>query len=435
MKYYSTNNQNLNYSFREAIMRGLASDGGLIMPQYIPALKKSFINNLNNLTFQEIAFEISKLFITDKIPSNSLQTIIEKAINFKAPLYKLNSNTGILELFYGPTLAFKDFGARFMAQFMNYYVDKMNNKIDILVATSGDTGSAVASAFYGIDGINVYILYPSGMVSQVQEKQLTTFGNNITALEIKGSFDDCQNLVKKAFVDKEINEKYNLTSANSINIARLIPQSFYYFEAYKQITDKYDNVIFSVPSGNLGNLTAGLFAKKMGLPITKFIAANNFNNVFSNYIKTKIFKSKPTIKTISNAMDVGNPSNFIRIFKLYNEKHGLIVKDINSSYHSDEDTLKEIKYLYKKYSYLIDPHGAVASLALKKYIKEENPENYYGVILETAHPFKFNDILKNILNINVEIPDSIKHSLEQKKVSIKLSNTYSLFKEFLLSRG
>jgi len=273
------------------------------------------------------------------------------------------------------------------------------------------------------------------MVSQVQEKQLTTFGNNITALEIKGSFDDCQNLVKKAFVDKEINEKYNLTSANSINIARLIPQSFYYFEAYKQITDKYDNVIFSVPSGNLGNLTAGLFAKKMGLPITKFIAANNFNNVFSNYIKTKIFKSKPTIKTISNAMDVGNPSNFIRIFKLYNEKHGLIVKDINSSYHSDEDTLKEIKYLYKKYSYLIDPHGAVASLALKKYIKEENPKNYYGVILETAHPFKFNDILKNILNINVEIPDSIKHSLEQKKVSIKLSNTYSLFKEFFLSRG
>ncbi|HED08064.1 MAG TPA: threonine synthase [Ignavibacteria bacterium] len=435
MKYYSTNNQNLNYSFREAIMRGLASDGGLIMPQYIPALKKSFINNLNNLTFQEIAFEISKLFITDKIPSNSLQTIIEKAINFKAPLYKLNSNTGILELFYGPTLAFKDFGARFMAQFMNYYVDKMNNKIDILVATSGDTGSAVASAFYGIDGINVYILYPSGMVSQVQEKQLTTFGNNITALEIKGSFDDCQNLVKKAFVDKEINEKYNLTSANSINIARLIPQSFYYFEAYKQITDKYDNVIFSVPSGNLGNLTAGLFAKKMGLPITKFIAANNFNNVFSNYIKTKIFKSKPTIKTISNAMDVGNPSNFIRIFKLYNEKHYSIVKDINSSYHSDEDTLKEIKYLYKKYNYLIDPHGAVASLALKKYIKEENPENYYGVILETAHPFKFNDILKNILNINVEIPDSIKHSLEQKKVSIELSNTYSLFREFLLSRG
>lgn len=413
-------------------MRGLASDGGLIMPYYIPSLKKSLINNLNNLTFQEIAFEISKLFISNKIPLNSLQTIIEKAINFKAPLFKLNSNTGILELFNGPTLAFKDFGARFMAQFMGYYLNKMNNKIDILVATSGDTGSAVASAFYGIDGINVYILYPSGMVSQVQEKQLTTFGKNITALEIKGSFDDCQNLVKKAFVDTEIKKKLNLTSANSINIARLIPQTFYYFEAYKQIADKYDNVIFSVPSGNLGNLTAGLFAKKLGLPITKFIAANNSNNAFSNYINTKIYKSKPTIKTISNAMDVGNPSNFIRILKIYNEKHYSIVKDINSSFHSDKNTLKEIEYLYKKDGYLIDPHGAVASLALKQYIKEENPKNYYGVILETAHPSKFNDILKDKLNINVELPDSIKHTLEQKKNSIKLSKTYSLFKEFLL---
>ena len=414
-------------------MRGLASDGGLIMPYYIPSLKKSLINNLNNLTLQEIAFEISKLFISNKIPLNSLQTIIEKAINFSAPLFKLNSNTGILELFNGPTLAFKDFGARFMAQFMGYYLDKMNNKIDILVATSGDTGSAVASAFYGIDGINVYILYPSGMVSQVQEKQLTTFGKNITALEIKGSFDDCQNLVKKAFVDKEIKKKLNLTSANSINIARLIPQTFYYFEAYKQIADKYDNVIFSVQSGNLGNLTAGLFAKKLGLPITKFIAANNSNNAFSNYINTKIYKSKPTIKTISNAMDVGNPSNFIRILKIYNEKHYSIVKDINSSYQSDKNTLKEIESIYKKDGYLIDPHGAVASLALKQYIKEENPKNYYGVILETAHPSKFNDILKDKLNINVELPDSIKHTLEQKKISIKLSKTYSSFKEFLLS--
>ncbi len=432
MKYNSTNNRNLKVSFREAVMKGLAPDGGLFMPEFIPKLNSTFINNLQNYSIQEIGFEVAKSFIDKEISDNNLQNIINDAINFDAPLINLEQKLSILELFHGPTLAFKDFGARFMARTMSYFLKDSDEVVNILVATSGDTGSAVASGFYGVEGINVYLLYPSGKVSDIQEMQLTTFDKNITALEIEGTFDDCQKLVKTAFVDDEINTQMKLSSANSINIARLIPQSFYYFNGYKQLINKAKEILVSVPSGNLGNLTAGLIAKQMGLPINKFIGATNSNSVFTEFILTGKYNPRPSVRTLSNAMDVGAPSNLARIESLYNN-HSIILKDIASNTHNDEQTIEMIKKVYEKYNYVIDPHGAVGMLALEQYISEERIDNYSAIVVETAHPAKFKDSVDNALGIDIDLPDTLKNCIAKEKKSIKLSNDYQEFKNYLLN--
>jgi len=432
MKYYSTNNKKLNVSFQEAVMKGLSPDGGLFMPEFIPQLEDSFINSLSKYSIREIGLEVAKQFIGDEIPINVLKNVIDDAINFDAPLVKLDDKISILELFHGPTLAFKDFGARFMARTMGYFLRDSEEELNILVATSGDTGSAVASGFYGVEGINVYLLYPSGKVSEIQEKQLTTFDKNITAIEIEGTFDDCQKLVKTAFLDDEINSKMKLSSANSINIARLIPQSFYYFNAYKQITKKNKEIIFSIPSGNLGNLTAGLMAKKMGLPISKFIGATNSNSIFTEFIQSGKYEPRASVKTISNAMDVGAPSNLARIESLYDE-HSVILKDIASNTHNDMQTIDKMKEIFQKYNYTIDPHGAVGLLALEQYVAEEKLDNYCGVVLETAHPAKFKDIVDSSLDCNIEIPKVLQKAIEKEKNSRFLSADYEEFKKYLMN--
>jgi threonine synthase len=434
MKYYSTSNKNNITSFEKAVMVGLAEDGGLYMPAVIPKLEKEFLDSLENRTFQEIAIRVSEKFIDSEIPHEKLVEIINDSMNFPVPLLKLSDTLSVLELFHGPTLAFKDFGARFMAKIMAYFVSKGNKKLNILVATSGDTGSAVAYGFYDVPGINVFILYPKGKVSEIQEKQLTTLDKNITTLEIDGTFDDCQHLVKTAFVDYELSKKMNLTSANSINIARLIPQSFYYFEAYKQIEKKRQTTIFSVPSGNLGNLTAGLIAKKMGLPITTFIGAVNSNNVFSEYIRKGIFSPQPSVQTLSNAMDVGNPSNLIRIQEIYSHLIRETQKEISSNSYNDEQTRKGIKEVYERYNYIIDPHGSVGYLAIKDFILKNFIENYSAVIFETAHAAKFKDIIEEELHIKVFIPERLAICLEKEKNAIQLSKDYNSLKNYLLSR-
>ncbi|MCK5086467.1 MAG: threonine synthase [Melioribacteraceae bacterium] len=433
MNYYSTGNKNLTSTFEEALMQGLAPDGGLYMPRNIPKVENSFIENLSDYTFQDIAFKIADNFVEGEIPENKLNEIIEDAINFPAPLVRLNDNISILELFHGPTLAFKDFGARFMSRAMSYFAEKSDKKINILVATSGDTGSAVASGFYGAEFIDVYILYPSGKVSEIQEKQLTTLDKNVTALEIDGTFDDCQKLVKSAFVDEEIKNAKNLSSANSINIARLIPQTFYYFEAYKQIQNKKDDIYFSIPSGNLGNLTAGLFAKKMGLPITKYIGATNSNSVFTEFINTGEYNPRPSVQTLSNAMDVGNPSNLARIIDLYDHDNSIIMKNISSNSHDDTQTIEMMKSTYEKYNYVIDPHGSVGLLALEEFISENNIEEYSSIVFETAHPAKFKDTVEDALGIDVELPEALQKCISKEKKTTKLSNDYSEFKEYLLN--
>ncbi len=433
MKYYSTNNKNLKVSFREAVMKGLSPDGGLFMPEEIPHLDVAFFNNIENYTIQEIGFEVAKLFVDGEISDGDLKAIVNDAIYFDAPLVQLDDKLSILELFNGPTLAFKDFGARFMARTMSHFLQDSDEVVNILVATSGDTGSAVASGFYGVEGINVYLLYPSGKVSDIQEMQLTTFDKNITSLEIEGTFDDCQKLVKTAFVDEEINSKMRLSSANSINIARLIPQSFYFFNAYKQLKDKSNDIIFSVPSGNLGNLTAGLLAKKMGLPINKFIGATNSNSVFTEFIQSGKYEPRSSVKTLSNAMDVGAPSNLARIQSLYDE-HSIILKDISSNTHDDPQTIEKIKETYNKYNYIIDPHGAVGLLALEQYVSEQKIESYSGIVVETAHPAKFKDSVDNALGIDVELPEALQKCISKEKKTTKLSSEYSEFKEYLLNQ-
>ncbi len=433
MKYYSTNNKSNIVSFETAVMQGLAADGGLFMPVEIPKLGNVFFTSIEKLSFQEIGFRVAEKFVDDEISSNDLQNIISEAIDFPAPLFKLSENLSILELFHGPTLAFKDFGARFMAKTMGHFVSKRNIELNILVATSGDTGSAVAYGFYDTPGINVFVLYPKGKVSLIQEKQLTTLDKNITALEVDGTFDDCQRLVKAAFVDRELNKKMNLSSANSINIARLIPQSFYYIEAYKQIPDNKLYKIISVPSGNLGNLTAGLIAKKLGLRIDKFIGAVNSNTVFAEYISKGKFVPRPSIQTLSNAMDVGNPSNLVRIQELYSHLLKDVQFDIYSESNDDNRTRKGIKEVYEKYNYVIDPHGSVGYLAFKDYIEKSNLKNYYGIVLETAHPAKFKDVIEDELKIEVGIPERLAVCLKKEKKTFELSSDYEGFKDYLMS--
>ena len=432
MQYYSTNNINLKVSFSEAVIKGLSPDGGLYLPEVIPKLDASFLNNLHNFSIQEIGFEVAKLYVDGEISNTDLKAIVDDAINFDAPLVELDDKLSILELFHGPTLAFKDFGARFMARTMSHFQHDSDEEINILVATSGDTGSAVASGFYEVEGINVYLLYPSGKVSDIQEKQLTTFDKNITTLEIEGTFDDCQALVKTAFVDEELNSKMKLSSANSINIARLIPQSFYYFNAYKQLHDKSKDIYISVPSGNLGNLTAGLIAKKMGLQITKFIGATNSNSVFTEFITSGKCEPRSSVKTLSNAMDVGAPSNLARIQAIYDD-YSITIKDIASNTHNDSQTIEKIKETYQKYNYIIDPHGAVGMLALEQFVAENNFDNYSGIVVETAHPAKFKETVDDALDVDIELPVTLQECVSKEKKTTKLSSDYFEFKEYLLN--
>ncbi len=433
MNYYSTNNINNRVSFREALLQGLADDKGLFLPETILRFSDPFIGNLKNLSFHEIAFEITKNFVEDEISPDDLNSIIESSISFKAPVIKLSGSISILELFHGPTLAFKDFGARFMARTMELFLKDHNKEITILVATSGDTGSAVANGFLNVDGINVVVLFPSGKISKIQEKQITTLGNNIKAFEVEGTFDDCQRLVKSAFVDKELKTKINLSSANSINIGRLIPQSFYYFESFKQLSIKdSQQVVYSIPSGNLGNLTAGLFAKKMGLPISKFIAATNSNDVFTKYIKNGKFEPRSSEITLSNAMDVGDPSNLDRIRVLYGDDHSQIADIIFSKSYSDLETVHKIEETYNSFNYIIDPHGAVGYLALEDYQKDFD-SNCLGVVLETAHPAKFLDVFINHFTFAPKIPERLSNCLDKVGSTLKVSNDFTEFKEILLA--
>lgn len=434
MKFYSTNNKSNTTDFRTAVMRGLADDGGLYNPVQIPEFENKYFSDLQNISFQDISFLIAKKFIKNEIiPNSLLEEIIFDAINFPAPLQQLDDKNFILELFHGPTLAFKDFGARFMARVMEYFAKDLDKELNILVATSGDTGSAVADGFYERESIRVFILYPSGMVSELQEKQLTTYGKNITALEVEGTFDDCQRLVKQAFVDKDLRSKLNLSSANSINISRLIPQIFYYFEAYKQLKNKSGKIFISVPSGNLGNLTAGLMAKKMGLPITKFIGGTNSNDVFTKFIETGKLEIKQTIKTFANAMDVSNPSNLARIVDIYDNDLIKIQKDIYSSSFNDEKILIGIQEVSQNYNYVIDPHGSVGFLALKNFVSENQIQNYEGIIVETAHPAKFIEVIQKAINNEIEIPERLLNVSKKEKKAKKISKEYEIFKEYLMA--
>lgn len=441
MRLRSTSDKNNIATLKEAVLKGLADDGGLFVPLKIPKIKSNFIKNIHKYSFQRIAFEIAKTLLEKNIPENALKKIVNESINFDAPLIKLDKNIYTLELFHGPTLAFKDFGARFMSKLMTYFIKTSKQKLLILAATSGDTGSAVGNGFLNIKNTKVILLYPSGKVSKIQEQQLTTMNKNITALEINGTFDDCQRLVKEAFMNKEIKEKFAknkilLSSANSINIARLIPQTFYYFYAYAQylkLCKTHDTkLVFSVPSGNFGNLTAGLIAKKMGLPVKKFVASTNANDIFPKYLSNGKFNPKPSKKTISNAMDVGNPSNFARIQALYKNDIKKIREAIWSQSFSDQKTKKAIQEIYKNYNYIADPHGAVAYLGLKEYFKKHQGKNDIGIFLETAHPAKFLDIVEPILKKKIKIPPALLKCLKKKKTSIKLSKNFVDLKNALL---
>jgi threonine synthase len=431
MLYYSTNQQSPKVSFKEATIKGQATDKGLYFPERIPELPKDFIKNIDLYSQEEIAFRAIQPFVGDTIPTDLLQKIVAETINFDFPLAKITDNIFSLELFHGPTLAFKDVGARFMSRCLGYFVKDINKPVTVLVATSGDTGGAVASGFYEIEGVNVVILYPSGKVSSVQELQLTTLGKNITAIEIDGNFDDCQQLVKQAFADEKLNEELFLTSANSINVARWLPQQFYYFFGYQQWADKDEPPVICVPSGNFGNICAGMVAHLTGLPVKHFVAAVNANDSVYKYLETGSYKSQQAVATISNAMDVGNPSNFIRILELFKHEYPEVKNVVSSFSITDEETRTTLKEVYNKYDYLLDPHGAVAFAGLAKYLEKHAHDK--GMILETAHPVKFYDVVEPITGQKVETPETIKGILNKKKESVKLTPDYNSFKQFLLS--
>jgi threonine synthase len=435
MKLYSTKNKLNLVSLKEAVFRGLPEDNGLYMPVDIPVLDPDFIQNLKQYSFTDIALEVASTLLQDTIPHPDLKEIIRNAVNFPAPVHSLNRRQHVLELYHGPSLAFKDFGARFMAQLMSYFNQGAEKELVILVATSGDTGGAVAAGFFQTPGIRVVILYPSGNVSALQEKQLTTLGHNISALEIDGSFDDCQALVKQAFLDQDLCRHIRLSSANSINIARLIPQSFYYFESYKQLDKSTDPVVYSVPSGNFGNLTAGLMAHRMGLPIHHFIAATNLNDVVPQYLHSGQYMPRPSVRTLSNAMDVGNPSNFARMLDLFQEQaDGSTwnnMKATLSGYAYDDDTTRQaIREVYEKYQYVLEPHGAVAYLALKAY-QQKHPDTT-GVILETAHPAKFLDDMEAILSQPVDVPERLARLADLPKSATFMKAAYADFHQWLM---
>ncbi len=431
MKYFSLNNKEHISSFEDAVIRGLAPDKGLYFPERIVSLSKDFFEHLDGLSKKEIAFRAIKEYIGKEIPDSDLQDIIEKTLDFNFPVVEVEEGISSLELFHGPTLAFKDVGARFMAGCLEYFAKKGNiGNVTVLVATSGDTGGAVANGFLGVEGIDVVILYPKGKVSSIQEKQLTTLGQNITALEVDGAFDECQAMVKQAFLDEEITEKRRLTSANSINLARWLPQMFYYFFAYQQLKDIDQKLVFSVPSGNFGNICAGLLAHEMGLPVDHFVASNNVNDIVVDYLESGNYKPKKSIQTISNAMDVGDPSNFIRILEMFNNERTLL-KNLFSAYSfNDEATKHAIKDVYSNTGYVMDPHGAVGYLGLNEFLKTHKA--YHGVFLETAHPVKFLETVEDVIGEKVEVPQSIKALSNKKKKSLEISN-YEDLKGFLMN--
>ncbi len=435
MRYYSTNGQASTASLAEAVVNGLASDKGLYMPENIKPLPQEFYNNIEKMSFQEIAYRVAEAFFGEDVEADALRNIVYDTLCFDCPIEKVEENIYSLELFHGPTLAFKDVGARFMARLLQYFIAKKSDNggcVNVLVATSGDTGSAVANGFLGVDGIHVYVLYPKGKVSDIQESQFTTLGQNITAIAVDGTFDDCQALVKNAFMDEELNRHMRLTSANSINVARFLPQAFYYFNAYARLKalGKADNMVVCVPSGNFGNITAALFGCEMGLPIKRFVAANNANDVFYEYLKTGEYNPRASVQTIANAMDVGNPSNFARIIDLYKNNHAHISSLISGATYSDDDIRKTMKECFADNGYILDPHGACGYQALKDCLKDGE----VGVFCETAHPAKFKETVEMAIDATVEIPVRLAKFMEGTKQMVDMSSDFAAFKNFLLSR-
>ena len=432
MKYYSTNREERGVSLEEAVVKGLAADKGLYMPDEIRPLPQSFYDGIGELGFREIACRVAETFFGEDVPAETLRQIVCDTLSFDAPLVPVSDGIWSLELFHGPTLAFKDVGGRFMARLLGYFIRKEGKgQVNVLVATSGDTGSAVANGLLGVEGIRVYVLYPRGKVSEIQEKQFTTLGRNVTALEVDGTFDDCQALVKAAFMDKELCAHMQLTSANSINVARFLPQAFYYFYAYAQLkkAGRADDVVICVPSGNFGNITAGLFGKRMGLPVSRFIAANNRNDIFFQYLQTGVYSPRPSVTTIANAMDVGAPSNFARVLDLYGHSHAAICADISGAAYTDEQIAETVRYVWKNHHYLLDPHGACGYRALAEGLKPGET----GIFLETAHPAKFKDTVERIIGEEVEIPAKLQAFMCGRKQSLPMSKDFASFKDFLMN--
>ena len=432
MKYYSTNGQAPIATLEKAVVKGLAEDKGLYMPERIKPLPQEFFDKIDTLSFQEIAYTVADAFFGEDVPAEDLKKIVYDTLAFDCPCVKVTDTIYSLELFHGPTLAFKDVGARFMARLLQYFLKKEGaGQVNVLVATSGDTGSAVANGFLGVDGIHVYVLYPKGKVSPIQECQFTTLGQNITAVEVDGVFDDCQALVKNAFMDADLNQHMKLTSANSINVARFLPQAFYYFYAYAQMKKRglADQLVVCVPSGNFGNICSALFGKKMGLPIKRFIAANNANDIFFKYLQTGKYEPKASVQTIANAMDVGDPSNFARVYELYGKSHEAICADISGATYKDEQIAETIQEVKVETGYVCDPHGACGYRALKEGLKAGE----VGVFLETAHPAKFKDTVDRILNDNIEIPAKLQAFMKGTKQSIPMTKDFADFKQYLMA--
>lgn len=433
MKYYSTNKNAPLADLHKAVVKGLAEDRGLYMPEQIKMLPKSFFDNIQDMSFQELSYVVADAFFGEDVEAEALKQIVYDTLAFETPVVQVDGRIYALELFHGPTLAFKDVGARFMARLLQYFIrQEGKEQVNVLVATSGDTGSAVANGFLGVDGIHVYVLYPKGKVSKIQESQFTTLGKNITAIEVDGVFDDCQALVKNAFMDEELNKHMKLTSANSINVARFLPQAFYYFNAYAQMKKmgKADNMVMCVPSGNFGNITAALFGHQMGLPIKRFIAANNANDIFYQYLQTGIYDPKPSKQTLANAMDVGDPSNFARIYDLYGGSHEKVTSLISGATYSDEQIRETVLACYKQTGYILDPHGSCGYRALQEGLKDGE----YGVFCETAHPAKFKETVDSITKGDVEIPERLAAFMRGKKESVPMSKEFKDFKAFLMSR-
>ena len=433
MEYYSTNHNTRNVSLREAVVKGLAADRGLFMPERIPTLPSAFFKNIGNLSLQEISYAVANTLFGSDIDSSVLKNIVYDTLNFDIPLIHVNGDIYSLELFHGPTAAFKDVGARFMARLLGHFTRQDDSgMVNVLVATSGDTGSAVANGFLGVEGVRVFVLYPKGKVSKIQEAQFTTLGQNITAIEVNGTFDDCQRLVKSAFLDDDLNAKMKLSSANSINVARFLPQMFYYFHAYAQLLQRGQadkDIVMAVPSGNFGNITAGLIAKRMGLPIKRFIAANNRNDIFYQYLLTGKYEPRASISTIANAMDVGDPSNFARVLDLYGNSHDRICQDISGCSYSDEQISDTLADTYHRHGYLLDPHGAVAYRALIEGLKVGEA----GIFIETAHPAKFKDTVESIIDESIPIPEKLEKFMNGTKQTVKMSSGFAAFKKFLIS--
>ncbi|MBQ6203673.1 MAG: threonine synthase [Prevotella sp.] len=436
MQYYSTNRKATLANLEKAVVKGLAEDRGLYMPEQIKQLPKEFFDNIQDLSFQELSYKVADAFFGEDVDAESLKGIVYDTLSFDCPVKKVTDNIYSLELFHGPTLAFKDVGARFMARLLQYFIKKEDEtkEVNVLVATSGDTGSAVANGFLGVEGIHVYVLYPKGKVSPIQECQFTTLGKNITAIEVDGVFDDCQALVKNAFMDEELNRHMKLTSANSINVARFLPQSFYYFNAYARMKaiGLADNLVMCVPSGNFGNICSALFGRKMGLPVKRFIAANNANDIFYNYLQTGKYEPKASIQTLANAMDVGDPSNFARIYDLHHGDHKAITEYISGATYKDGQIRETMRQCYKETGYILDPHGACGYQALKELLRESEGE--VGVFCETAHPAKFKEKVDEILGIDVEIPERLADFMKGTKQSVPLSKDFAEFKNYLMNQ-